>query len=99
MFDGRAGIREVENLKKQGYSLDMLSVLICEALDKHMTRNEKLTNIEKFYAGLRYSEFLALSDTDEGYYQAEVKRSEFLKVLGIDQDLLNKKVQEIGGFR
>lgn len=61
----------------------MLILKIGEIANKH-NNNEKLTDKERFVIGLRYSEFLALEDSDSGYYQAEMKRLVCLEKLGLD---------------
>lgn len=63
---------------------------ISEAYEKH-SNNIALTDNDRFFLGLRYSEFLSDSDSDEGYLQASIKRDACLRILGIDMMWLMEK--------
>ena len=100
LIDGREGVREVRRMLKEGYNVNMLSALVCEALNKHNSGG-RLTKIERFYAGLRYSDFLLFEgeNSETAYYMAEQKRIEYLNVLGIDRVTLNFLCEKFGGFK
>lgn len=77
--------------KVKDFDIRMLALRIGESYEKH-ERNEKLTKLDKFLLGLRYSEFLATADTDEGYVRAERKRQVCLNKLGLSVEQINALV-------
>lgn len=97
MIDVRRGMAEVRQLQKEGYSAKMLAIMIGEAFIKH-NRGDKLTLSDRFILGLRYSEFLAIEDTAEAYAQAEIKRQEYLKKLGLTVREINELCSNICGL-
>ncbi len=77
--------------------IEWLAMRIGEVYDKH-TKNEKLTQKEKFIIGLRYSEFLATNNSDEAYCSAERKRVICLNKLGLTVDQVNNVVYNVIGL-
>ena len=77
--------------------VDWLAMRIGEISDKH-SEGKKLTQKEKFIIGLRYSEFLAKSTTDNAYYEAERKRQICLVNLGITCEQINAAVLNLTGL-
>ncbi len=77
--------------------VDWLALRIAEIYNKHMA-NEKLTQKEKFIIGLRYSEFLAMDNSDEAYCSAERKRVICLQKLGLTVDQVNTVVYNVTGL-
>lgn len=77
--------------------VEWLAVRISEIYSKHMA-NEKLTQKEKFIIGLRYSEFLAMDNSDEAYCSAERKRVICLQKLGLTVDQVNNVVYNVTGL-
>lgn len=88
ILDIRRGMQEVKKLKREGYTPVMLALLIGDII-KQYEHGKRLNISEKFIVGLRYSEFLADDDTPFAYEQADVKRGEFLKLLGISRKEIN----------
>lgn len=88
-MDIRRGIQEVKKLNREGITPVMLAFLIGELITKY-NRGKKLTLSERYIVGLRYSEFLADSDTPFAYKQADVKRVELLKYLGLTPKNINE---------
>lgn len=88
-------IKEIQDLLQQGFSPTILVGLIYESLEKH-NKGLKITEKDKFYAGLRYSEFLADSDSDESYVFAEKLRSEYYDVLDISFDYIVEELRKLG---
>ena len=80
------------------FDMNMLLLRIAEVYEKH-SRNEKLTKQEKFLIGLRYSEFLATEDSNDGYYRAEMKRQACLRKLGITCAELNDALYNVCGLK
>lgn len=68
----------------------MLILKIGEISKKHSI-GEQLSDKERFVIGLRYSEFLALGNSNEDYYQAEVKRIVCLEKLGLDSEWIRNQ--------
>ena len=89
------GMAEVRKLKKEGYTINMLACMIYEAYKKHLN-GDKLTQIDLFVLGLRYSEFFTSGMSSEDYYVAEIKRKEFLKSLGYSVEDINEVCRKIG---
>lgn len=87
-IDTNKCIQEIRKLKKEGYTSKIIACMICDAYKKH-DNGEYLTHLDRFVLGLRYSEFLALGDSDDDYVLAENKRHEFLKVLGLRAEEIN----------
>lgn len=77
--------------------VEWLALRIAEISDKH-SRGEKLTQKEKFIIGLRYSEFLAMTSSDEAYFSAERKRVICLQKLGLTVDQINSVVYKVTGL-
>ncbi len=77
--------------------VEWLALRIAEIYNKHMA-NEKLTQKEKFIIGLRYSEFLAMDNSDEAYCSAERKRVICLQKLGLTVDQVNTVVYNVTGL-
>lgn len=80
------------------FDMTMVYCRIAEAYEKHV-RNEKLTKQEKFLLGLRYSEFLATEDSNEGYYRAEMKRQACLRKLGLTCAEFNENLFNVCGLK
>ncbi len=77
--------------------VDWLALRIAEINDKH-SRGEKLSQKEKFIIGLRYSEFLAMNNSDDAYFSAERKRVICLQKLGLTVDQVNTVVYNTTGL-
>lgn len=76
---------------------NMLVVRIGEIYEKH-SEGKPLTANERLIIGLRYSEFLATSNTNEAYIQAEAKSQAVREYLGLDAHWLIKQCREINGL-
>ncbi len=86
-MDIRTGMKMVKELKREGYSLQFLATGIYEAHIK-FNKGQKITNMERFILGLKWSKYLAIEPTPTAYEAAEVKKQEYLKQLGIiERDL------------
>ncbi len=70
----------------------ILFIKIGESYKNHMS-NQKLTDKDKFFLGLRYSEFFSLGDSNEDYYLAEVQRNIILNMMGITHEYINSGCQ------
>ena len=67
--------------------VEWLALRIGEIWEKHYA-DETLTSKERFVIGLRYPEFLATEDTDEGQCRAVEKQLICLNKLGISWQML-----------
>lgn len=95
--DAKRGIEEIRRIKKENYSINMIIVLICEAIIKDRN-NEPITRTERFFAGLRFCDYFAIELTPEAYVLAEIKRNEYLAQLGLtasEVDILCNKYGNI----
>ena len=90
------GLTLAKELLGQSKSVTMLALEITDILEKHY-QCEKLTEVETFLVGLRYSEFYATGNNTEDYAVASMKRDEFLKVLDIDFMKLYFETERIYG--
>ncbi len=95
-MDTRNCVREVRKMKEEGYTLEVLACIISDVLNKHRNSPKgciELSNIERCYAGLRYSEFLV---DDGDYVKAEVIREQMLKALKINPNDLYDACKRLG---
>lgn len=82
-------VKELQTMSKSKEDfLKILSLQIADIYNMH-DNGERLTAKNTFIIGLRYSEFLATSSTQEAYTQAEHKRQWYLTQLGITVPEIN----------
>lgn len=79
--------------------VEWLALRIGEIWEKHTKPDEKLTQKEKFVIGLRYPEFLATVDTDEGQCRAVEKQLICLNKLGLSWQMLSDACLRYAGLR
>lgn len=87
-------VNEVRRLKEEGYSVKIIVCYIADAYKKY-EEGKRLTQKDKFFLGLRYSEFLAVDSSNYDLALAEEKRQELLRVLGISAQELNMLCKEM----
>ena len=84
------GLKIALELVKANNTVTSLALEITDLLKMRDLLGYELKVPDKLLLGLGFSEFLAMEDTEEEYFKAEIKQKEFLKIIGIEfMDLYN----------
>ena len=80
------------------FDIRALAQRVGDAYEKH-EQGIKLDKLDKFVLGLRYYEFFAMHDSDDGYMRAYKKQQLMLDKLKIDRNSFYRIVEEETGLK
>lgn len=80
------------------FDIRALAHRIGDAYEKH-EQGVKLDKLDKFVLGLRYYEFYATKDTNDGYERAYKKQQLMLEKLKLDRNSFYRIVEEETGLK
>lgn len=73
----------------------VIALRIVDVLKRH-SENQALACMDKFLAGLRYSEFFAENTSSEEYIRADKMASVYRQALGLSYNLLILELKDMG---